>query len=160
VTKGKSGGMFEDIKRHARPIEMLLMGGLGYIIGPALNQTGLPMALYNASPKYHAFVDAMYAASENAGLTGNSNPWSGGGGSGIMKLVGGGLGIQSSYEIMSSGRMASKHINARLPFAIGAILDPAGPQGSTMPAGSGLSVAGTMAGTAGYASAAGGGGWV
>jgi hypothetical protein len=152
--------MFEDIKRQARPIEMLLMGGLGYILGPALNQTGLPMALYNTSSKYKAFVDAMYGASEKAGLSGNANPWSQGGGSGIMKLVGGGLAAESSYEVMKSGRMASKYLNARLPFAIGAILDPAGPQGSTMPAGSGLSVAGQMGGTAGYASAAGGGGWV
>jgi hypothetical protein len=139
VAKGKGKGGLEADLQNFRPIEAVLMGGLGFILGPALNSTGLPQAAYNASAKYKAFVDAMYGAADKAGFKGAKNPWSQGGGSGVMKLVGGGIAAESVYEVQKTGRMSSKILNARLPFAIGAILDPAGPQGAALGAGGGLS---------------------
>jgi len=137
-----SGGLSSDLKQ-ARPIEMALMAALGYLIGPAINKSGLSYAAYNAVPQYKTFVDTMYASASSTGVSATDNPWSVGGGSGVMKLIGGALAAKTSYDVMKSGRMSGSALNARFPFAIGAILDP--PQGASLGAGAGMTPSGSSA---------------
>lgn len=112
-------------RRVAKPklIEMLLFGGAGYLAGNALNNTGVSGYLYQHNKFFKEFVDTGYSIAPNK--------FANGGGSGLMAVLGLGVGADAIYKSSKTGKLSGKALNMELPFAIGAILDPPKSNGSS-----------------------------
>lgn len=91
--------------------EAILMALAGYFTGPALQDSGI--ANYVASE----LSSRSAAAGEFFYHQGNGIP-----GENMAKLIGAGVGAKGVYDVAKGKKNLG--INAELPYAIGAILDP------------------------------------
>lgn len=115
----------------ADPVEMALMGLVGYLLPNAVTATGIPMAAYTASKasssplvqKYGAAIDYLYSAVENTEHTG-PNIWANGGASGFGKIAGTALAAKVAADVAKTGKISSRDLNGVGPLALGLILDP------------------------------------
>lgn len=113
---------FKQSFPSVKPLEMLLLGGAGYYLGPLLNTLGLPWAVYKQFPgSYGKVIDTLYAAANESGVAPNMNPWSYGGTGGLLGLAGVGLVGKTIYDTSKAGHVPSRDMNAYLPLALGMI---------------------------------------
>jgi len=108
---------------RARPIQMLLEWGLGYISGGVLNETGLPTMVYNrassaasnGNPLAAAYKEWIDTAYQGSGV-------GGGGGTTWVKTAGTLLGLKTGFDMTKRG-IKDSDINVKLPLFLGMMMD-------------------------------------
>lgn len=97
---------------------MALNFGLGWLLKPILQASGVVDYAWATQPKIQ---DAMgtYNAGRNAAGLPSLNP-----SSIVAKITGGLLGLKIVYDTQKSGKLTPANMNVRAPFAFGAIVDP------------------------------------
>ncbi len=103
--------------------EALLFGVAGYEVGNVLNETGISEAIYAKLPANNILREQINTAFgiSNGKLQGGNTMMKDAGLIGLGKV---------GYDA-AKGKMSVGDKNAILPFSIGAILDPAKPNGSS-----------------------------
>lgn len=105
----------KSVMKEANLLEMLLFGAGGYLMGGVLDSLGVGAAVFNLAQKRSApIASAMNTAQQSYGI---------GGGSWVNKVVGTGVFAHSLYR-SRTGTISKGVLNAELPYAIGALMDP------------------------------------
>lgn len=118
---------------EARPVQMGISAGFGFILDKFLDRLGAAQALLSTFPGLQPFFDKMYATAPNGW---RNDSLSHSGNKGLATVAGGIAGLSVMYDGATKGKLSSKDVNFKAPFAIGQYFDaPEG--GASAPMGHG-----------------------